>query len=326
MCVVFSGTKGLVATCVLRLIDAGLIELDAPVSRYWPEFAAGGKEDVLVRHVMCHQAGLPGVRAPLGVDDVTDPRHMAALLAGQQLFWPAGSRLWYHPITYGWLCGELVRRVTGETLGAYLRREIAEPLGLELWIGLPAALEDRVAVLTRADTWRGVAADGPAGDVSEEDIRDVWRNPDHFPSELPWNTRAWRACEMPGANGIATARAMASFYGVLACSGSRGETTILSPQAIELGRTQLSEGIDPILGEQLRFGVGWALQPDDHRFGPPADAFGHGGAGGSEHGAWPRERVGFSYVMNLMRDDDEDDRASGLLDALDRCVHGVGRR
>lgn len=321
LCVVYSGSKGLTATCLLQLIDRGFLELEAPVCAYWPEFAARGKEGVLVRHVVSHQAGLPGIRQRVTIDDVPRPQQMAAVLAEQELFWPAGSRMWYHALTYGWLCGELVRRVTGETVGARLRREIAGPLDLEMWIGLPGTLEERVAVCELAQAWRGVERN-PAAGISARDVSDIFYNPDLFPAELPlpWNTRAWHAGEIPASNGVATARAMATLYGVLACGGRRGRTTVLSPHAIALGRTPLADGVDPGTGERMRFGVGWALQDGSQRFGPPAEAFGHGGAGGSQHGAWPRERVGFSYVMNLLRDDKGDDRASGLLDALYDCV------
>ncbi len=321
LCVVYSGTKGLTATCMLQLIERGLLELDAPVCSYWPEFAVNGKEGVLVRHVLSHSAGLPGIRRPVDAHDVTDPVEMAAALAEQELFWEPGSRMWYHPVTYGWLCGELLRRVTDRTLGAHLRAEIAEPLGLEMWIGLPEELERRVAVCELSASWRGIAPDGPAGEISDRDLHDIWHNPELFPEDLPWNTRAWHACEMPASNGIATARAMAGHYSVLACGGSRGETKILGPETIELGRTLIAEGVDPGVGEKMRFGAGWAVQGEERTFGPPAEAFGAGGAGGSEHGAWPQERVGFSYVINLMRDDEEDERASSLLSALHRCVH-----
>lgn len=320
LCTIFSGSKGLTATCLLRLIDRGLVDLDAPVCEYWPEFAARGKDSVLVRHVVSHQAGLPGIRAPVSREELPDAGKMAALLADQELSWPPGSRMWYHGLTFGWLCGELVRRVAGRPLGEYFREEIAGPLDLEVWIGLPPEQEARVATSRPADEWRGIAADGPVGAISEQEVRNIWHNPDLFVDDLPWSSAAWRRGEIPGANAIASARGMASFYGVLACGGMRGGTRVLSPQAIALGETEISAGIDPCDGEEMRFGVGWALQTRIGEFGPPDRAFGHGGAGGSVHGAWPEERVGFSYTMNLMRDDDGDDRAASLLDAVYRCV------
>lgn len=318
---IFSGSKGLVAICMLRLIERGLLDLDTPVCRYWPEFASHGKDAVLVRHVVSHQAGLPGLRRPLSLGDIPNAERMAALLADEELFWPAGSRVWYHLLTYGWLCGELVRRVTGQTLGSYLRTEITQPTGIEAWIGLPPELEPRVATCRLDATWRQVATGDAPGDISPADVHDILYNPPGmFADELPWNSPAWHAGEIPGANGIATARAIASLYGALACGGKLGDIVVLSPSAIELGQELIAEGIDPIDGDSMRFGVGWRVQNDAHELGPPAKAFGHGGAGGSQHGAWPDERVGFSYLMNLMCDERHDMRSRQLLDALHGCV------
>lgn len=320
LCVLYSGTKGLTATCMLGLIDRGLLDLEAPVAEYWPEFAAHGKEGVLVRHVVAHQAGLPGLREEVGMEEMPNADRMAAVVAGESLFWPAGSRCWYHPFTYGWLCGELVRRVSGRRVGEYLRSEVAEPLGLEAWIGLPAELEPRVARCSRADSWASLDPDDLPGDISPRDAEAIWFNPDAFGADLPWNTRAWHAGEIPGANGIATARSMARHYGALACGGALGEAAILSPEAVALGQAELASGVDPCHGKEMRYGVGWALQTEARELGPAELAFGHGGAGGSLHGAWPREGVGFSYVMNLMRNDEEDARAASLLAALYTCL------
>jgi CubicO group peptidase (beta-lactamase class C family) len=316
LCILFSGTKGLVATCMLRLLERGAIALDAPVAEYWPEFAANGKEGVLVRHVLGHQAGLPGVREPVSAADVPDWNRITALLAGQAPFWEPGSRLWYHPLTYGWLCGEIVRRVTGMPLGTHLREEIAGPFGLDLWIGLPAELEGRVARSELADTWPGPIGEGAEDRMSAADLDSIWRNPDHFKPDLDWNTPSWRRAEIPGANGFATARAMATHYGILAAGGTVDGRRLLGRETIELGAATLAEGEDPCVGEVLRFGVGWALQTPDCPFGPVEEAFGHGGAGGSIHGAWPEEGVGFSYLPNLMREDADDRRGALLLEAL----------
>lgn len=320
LCVLFSGTKGLVATCMLRLIDRGLLDLDAPVAGYWPEFASHGKKDVLVRHVVSHQAGLPGLRQEVSLEEVPDAGHMAAVVAAEAPFWPPGSRVWYHPFTYGWICGELVRRVSGRSPGEYLRAEVAEPLGLEAWIGLPAGLEPRVARCTRADDWQSLDPEHTPGGISPGEARAIWLNPDTFTASLPWNTPAWQAGEIPGANGIATARSIARHYGAMACGGTLGETTVLSPEAVAFGQTELAAGVDPCHGKEMRMGVGWALQTGAREFGPAEVAFGHDGAGGSQHGAWPRERVGFSFVTNLLRSDEADTRAASLLAALHACL------
>jgi CubicO group peptidase (beta-lactamase class C family) len=312
---IFSGTKGLVAMCILMLIDRGELDLDAPVYRYWPEFAAGGKEVVTVREAVSHAARIPGVSTPLTPEAVADDRRMAIELASQPLFTDPRARHAYHALTYGWLCGELVRRIDGRSVGRFFADEIATPLGLEVFIGLPAALEPRVSRLQLASNW-GVA---PAFDASaverDELMKAVWGNPPLFgPEPLHWNSPTYHQAEIPAANGIGTARDIATLYGSL--------DKLLSPEVILLGRTVLEERHDPLLDEPQAFGVGFELQTGNRMFGPPADAFGHTGAGGSTHGAWPEQHIGFSYAMNLMRDDQPtgDERPRRLLEALYGCL------
>jgi CubicO group peptidase (beta-lactamase class C family) len=295
---VFSGTKGFVAVCLLLLIERGELELDRPVEEYWPEF---GKPDVLVRHVVSHTAGLPGIRAPVALDELVDYEHMVALVAAEEPFWKPGTQLAYHALTFGWLCGELVRRISGRTVGTFVAEEVAGPLGLELWLGLPEELEPRVARLRRA-------AD------HESSIRDA--NPPLYTDDrFPWNERAFHAAEIPGVNAIGTARSIARLYGELVRDGQ-----LLSAETVRLGRTRLSEGRCALTGHPYSFGVGFELQTELGTFGPPADAFGHSGAGGSVHGAWPELRTGFSYAMNELRSEEGDDRARRLLAALHAAV------
>jgi CubicO group peptidase (beta-lactamase class C family) len=320
LCGIFSGSKGVVATCVLMLVDRGLVSLDDRVATHWPDFAAKGKGDVLVSHILSHQAGLPGIRRRVDLDEVPDSELMVSLLASQEPFWPAGERLCYHPLTYGWLCGELVRRVTGRSIGEFLRAEVADPLGLDIWIGLPNALEPRVADCFLDERWEGVPVDDPVGRIELDDVADIWLNPDFFSAELPWNRADWRAAEIPGAGAIATARSMADHYSILASGGSRGRVRILGPDTIALGQQTLCRGVDPCDGEDVKVGAGWILQTAQHLLGPPDRAFGHGGAGGCIHGAWPDEEVGFSYVTNQMRDDEDDDRGPNLLRTLHACL------
>jgi CubicO group peptidase (beta-lactamase class C family) len=319
--VIFSGTKALTALCVLALIEEGALDLEAPLARYWPEFAAAGKGDVLLRHAVSHQAGLPGLRTSVALAQIPDSARMASLLAAEEPFWPPGERVVYHSLTYGWLCGEVVRRVSGESLGAFWRRRFAEPLGLEVWIGLPAELEARVAHLELAEDWAGPRGLGPVGEISPEHFAAIAENPDLFAGpELAFNRRSFHAGEIPGAGGIASARSLAKLYGVLAAGGEYEGVQILAPETIELGQRQIAEGIDPVDGDHLVYGVGWALQNQVKEFGPPERAFGHGGAGGSRHGGWPAEGVGFSYVMNQMREHREDRRAEELLAVLHSCL------
>jgi CubicO group peptidase (beta-lactamase class C family) len=319
---IFSGSKGLVATCLLLLLERGQLDLDAPVCRYWPEFAACGKEDVLVRDVVSHQAGLPGLLTPVSVEDATDAARMAQLLAAQRPIAPPGSGPRYHAVTFGWLCGELVRRVDGRSIGQLLRDEIAEPLELDVWIGLPARHEGRVAVLERGAAF----GRGPTDLLVEREVDEtawsIYSNPPRWShgGELAANLRSWRQAEVPATNAIANARSMARLYGCLARGGDIDGVRLLSPETVDRGRHCLARGRDPYVGE-LAFGTGFQLQSDGGDLGPAPDAFGHTGAGGSVHGAWPGLWTGFSYAPNLLRSlDAGDPRAEALLTALHAAV------
>jgi CubicO group peptidase (beta-lactamase class C family) len=292
---IFSGTKGLVAMCLLLLIERGQLELDAAVSSYWPEFR---HRDVLVRHVVSHMAGLPGLRPPPTAEDLLDPERMAERLASEPPIWPAGERLAYHALTFGWLCGELVRRIDGRTVGRFFAEEFARPLDLELWIGLPAEVEPRVARLERAPNYGVVGEPGP--------LLEALYGP--MLHRFVWNEPAFHAAEIPAANAIGTARSIALLYGRL--------EQVLRPETILLGRTELSRGVCAITDLSYAFGVGFELQTERRSLGPPANAFGHTGSGGSAHGAWPDERVCFSYIPTELRSLDTDDRASRLLAEL----------
>ncbi len=322
---VFSGTKGLVATCLLLLIEGGQLDLDAPVAAYWPEFAANGKEAVLVRHLVSHQAGLPGLRTPVSVEEATDDVRMARLLAAQRPIAAPGTQLVYHALTFGWLCGELVRRVDGRSIGRFLREEVAGPLDLEVWIGLPERDEARVAVLERD---AGFMDELVRSREADEVAWSIYANPPRFADgELAANVRRWRAAEVPASNGVVSARSLARLYGCLARGGEIDGQRLLSPETIERGRRCLSRGHDPYLDMPVAYATGFAVQTSVMGFGPPADAFGHGGAGGSMHGAWPSERVGFSYAPNLLRGGGPvDARAEALLAALYAAVIGLTAR
>jgi CubicO group peptidase (beta-lactamase class C family) len=315
---IFSGSKGLVAVCLLLLIDRGQLDLEAEVRTYWPEFAAAGKGEVRVRELVSHTDCLPGLTAPLAVADLTDGAWLATLLAAQPQLDDPRARQVYHPLSFGWLCGELVRRIDGRSLGRFFAEEVAAPLGLELFIGLPAALEPRVSRLELAPTWGQLAAFEPGAGADDELMRVVFANPAVWTREtFPWNRPAFHQAEIPAVGAIGTARSIATLY------GSLGQ--LLSPRALALGTTELERRRDPLVDEPQRFGVGFQLQNELLELGPPADAFGHSGAGGSVHGCWPGAGLGFSYAMNLMRDDSPggDPRAAALLDALAQCLGGT---
>ena len=315
--VIFSGTKGLVAACVLKLIEKGELELNDKVAKYWPEFAQHGKETVRIRHIVSHGSGLPGITTDLREADWADYEKMEHLLAAQPLAPDPDAFHAYHALTVGWLVGALVRRIDGRTLGQFFAEEFAEPLQLDAWIGLAETHETRVGKIRLSEGMLPLNAEQLADPV----LRSIWANPPLFPNDdMAWNTRAIHAAEIGGAGGIANARSMARFYGCMAMGGTLDGVTVLKPETVELGQREISRFMDPYIAEAMAFGVMWALQTRQGRFGPAPDAFGHSGAGGSIHGAWPTKGVGFSYTMNEMRSDPTDARSRYVLQALFEAV------
>lgn len=316
---IFSGTKGLIATCMLMLIDRGRIALDDPVCKHWPEFAANGKQGVTVAEVVSHRARMPGVHAPLEESDLTDSIRIARLLAVQPQDNDPRSARAYHGLTYGWLCAELIRRVDGRSVGRFFAEEVAHPLDLEIWIGLPQEQEARVSTLVYASNWEADLGWSPADFATDRLLASIYGNPPLFNGgRMPWNSRKFHAAEIPGAGAIGTARSIAKLYSCLACGGELDGVRLMRPETVALGRRELHRFADPLLREPMVFGVGFQLQTTPPNLGPPPDAFGHNGAGASLHGAWPRQHVGFSYAMNEMRPGDpaEDPRSQALLSAL----------
>lgn len=314
---VFSATKGLTAACVLRLVERGLLDLAAPVAAYWPEFAAAGKGAIPVAWVLSHRAGVPVVDASLTLDEVLAWEPVIAAIAAQPPVWEPGTRHGYHFRTYGWILGEVVRRVTGKTPGRFFADEIAGPLGVDFWIGLPAHEEARVARLlppppladpdarmllermTGPDTLLGRAMTGPSNLFHYDDM---------------WNRRALHAAEMPSSNGIGTGRALARIYAALA--GAVDGVRVLAPATVAAACQVRSEGPDAVLVLPTRFGAGFMLPPALSPAAGPA-AFGHPGAGGSLGFADPDAGIGFGYVMNQMQlGVTGDPRAARLVEAV----------
>jgi CubicO group peptidase (beta-lactamase class C family) len=297
---VYSTTKGITAICALQLVERGELELDAPVARYWPEFAQNGKADIPVRMLLSHQAGLPAVARPLSPSDLYDWKTMTAALAEQKPWWTPGSLHGYHAITYGWLVGELVRRASGLSIGRYVREHLAVPLDAEFWIGLPADLDARTAELNQGPVH---AADGPNMlEIMAQDpegmLAKTFGNPPLF--ALSPNSRDWRAAELAAANGHTHAVALARIYAALARGGELDGVRVLSPATIERARKQESFGKDQVLPMETRFGLGFMMPPPGEPLGPNPNVFGHAGAGGSCGLADPEAKLGFGYVMNLM--------------------------
>lgn len=301
LALVFSTTKGLAATCVMRLVERGLIDVDAPIARYWPEFAAAGKGSIPVRWALCHKAGLADVQGTFTLEEIFAWEPVVTAIARQAPNWEPGTRHGYHMRSYGWIVGEIVRRVTGRTLGRYFADEIAGPLGLELWIGLPEAMEARVASLIPAPPIAdpGVRAFLEAHLGPETLLGRVFAGPSNlFAYDTRWNRREFHAAEMPSSNGIGTARAVARMYAAIA--GEVDGVRLLRPDTVERARIVQSEGTDAVLGLPTRFGLGYMLPPALSLAAAPS-ALGHPGAGGSLGLADPEAELGFGYVMNQMQ-------------------------
>lgn len=312
----YSTTKGMTALVAHRLVEQGKIDLDAPVASYWPEFAAAGKEEVPVRWLLSHQVGLPAIREDLPADALYDWDAICSALARSEPWWTPGTKHGYHPVTFGYLVGEVIRRVSGKSVGQLFREEVAEPLGADYHIGLPPSEHARVSDMigsiappkTDATTASGRPAlrvKGPMADFMR-DMADpttmvgkAFNNP-RIPAGAH-NTAAWREAEIPAANGHGTASALARIYGALACGGEVDGVRLLEKESIERARTEQVSGPDATLGQMpMRYGLGYMLRSDFMPLSPNANAFGHPGAGGSIGMADPDTGVGFGFVMNKM--------------------------
>lgn len=303
-----STTKGMTSICVHQLIEQHKLELDAPVARYWSEFAARDKETLPVRWLLSHQAGLPAVSKPLPEGALYDWETMTSALADQKPWWEPGTRHGYHALTFGFLVGELVRRVSGKTVGNYFRENVAGPLQADFHIGLPPEEEARVSdihgsPIPAPGELPQFLMDGPLGDFLR-DIGDpatmtgaAFGNPRLELDAM--NSHVWRTAEIPAANGHGTAHALARIYGALARGGEVDGVRILEKETIERAIEEQANGPDAVLGGlPMRFGLGFMLRQDLIPLSPNPRAFGHPGAGGSIGMADPDAKVGFGYVLN----------------------------
>ncbi len=299
---VYSTTKGMTAICANRLAEQGRLDLDAPVAQYWPEFAQAGKSEIPVRWLLSHRAGLAALRAQVPPDARYDWKFMTEALAAETPWWEPGTKHGYHALTFGYLVGEIVRRVDGRTLGAYFRDELASPLGLDFWIGFGPELDGRVAdMIPASPSPPGVPNPFAAATRNPESlVGRVFGNPVVETGAV--NSRAWRAAEIPAANGHGTARGLARIYGALARDGELDGMSVLSPAQIALANTEQSFGPDEVLSPlHTRFGLGFFMTQKMIPFGPNERSFGHPGAGGSIAFADPDARLGLAYVMNGMQ-------------------------
>jgi CubicO group peptidase (beta-lactamase class C family) len=304
----YSIGKAVSAVCALRLVEAGRLDLDTPVARYWPEFAQAGKGDIPVRYVLTHQAALPAVARQLPPDAWQHWDVLTEALAAQAPWWPPGAGHGYHVNMQGFLIGEIVRRLTGTTYGTYLRESLAGPAGLDFHVGLTPALEARCAELVprpagaEDEALRQALSADPATLSGLTLMRfNAYRNPPGLSGIGVVNTHAWRAAEVPSTNGHGTARGVARLYAALAGDGVLGGVHVLAPSLIaEACRPQV-HGEDIVLQRPTRFGLGFQLTMPERPLGPNPRAFGHFGAGGSLGFADPDAHVAFGYAMNQGR-------------------------
>jgi CubicO group peptidase (beta-lactamase class C family) len=314
---VWSTTKGWVALAMHMLAGQGLLNFDAPVSYYWPEFAQNGKSAVLVRHILTHTAGLPAPSMKVPDDAIYDWREMVRSLEQSELFWEPGTQCGYHAATFGWLNGEVLRRITGVSVGTFLRSQIAGPLGADVFIGLSpqeqartaeivppqllAYLVFRAAIALGGKTPRGLAFSNPPRPLKAT------------------TTRRWQEAEIPSSNGHASARGLAQVYAPLALGGKVGEKRFLSEAGIELaGREQVNTK-DVVAGTRVRRTLGFMLPEPEQGDPRPMTAFGHPGMGGSLGFADPHNRLAMGYVMNKMIFG-PDQRANRLCRAVYDCL------
>jgi CubicO group peptidase (beta-lactamase class C family) len=320
---VFSVGKGILAACLARLAGQGRLDADAPVARYWPEFAAAGKDAITIRQLLSHQAGLPALRAPLRAGSMLDWNLMTAALAAEEPWWPPGSGHGYHVNTFGFLGGEVLRRITGQSPGAFLRAEIAGPLGADLHIGLPDTQHARVAEfswpLAPADA-TGPAAVGsvpgsPGGAAAGDMIFSAYFNPPDFSGAGVVNTAAWRRAEVPSANAHATAAGLARLYAALAADGALDGIGVVAAAALAAATEEQVYGDDLVLRRPSRFGLGFQLTHPEREFGPGPGCFGHFGAGGSVGFCDPDAGLAFGYVTSQIGPRWRNPRNRALIDA-----------
>jgi CubicO group peptidase (beta-lactamase class C family) len=289
---VFSVGKPMAATCLLILVDRGEVELDRPVADYWPQFAAAGKRETTVRMVLAHRAGLPALRRRLEPNAMYDWEQMASALAREEPWWEPGTRHGYHVNTFGFLVGEIVRRVSGEPIGSFFQKNVAAALGADFHFGLPAAEHRRVAEFLFPKMPRLDPGTPPSM------IAHAYMNPHGLSGDGTVNTAPWRQAEMPSSNGHSNARAVASIYSALGGTGSSGLVRVLAPATLAAATSEASCGQDAVLERPSRFGLGFQLTQPERPLGPSPNTYGHFGAGGSLGFADPDAALSFGYTPN----------------------------
>ncbi|MGW3913571.1 serine hydrolase domain-containing protein [Streptomyces sp. NPDC005070] len=321
--IVRSATKGVAAAVLLLLAQRGRLDPDAPVAAYWPEYKAHGKEHTRVRHLLAHRAGVPAVDRPLTPAEAADPDLTAAAVAAQTPAWAPGAAHGYHAQTYGWLTGELVRRVTGRTIGRWIAEELARPLDLDLWVGLPEAVAGRVGRVAQTEA---PATPGGLKTRPKRAVSDAYADPGSltrraFAAITPMpdeNDPAYRAAALPASNGIATADGLARFYAALI--GEVDGVRLFTPETLSAARSEQSAGPDRVLVVNTRFGLGYMLHGGASPLLSPG-SFGHPGRGGALGFADPESGIAFGYVTNGFRKSvTADPRAQSLIRAVRTAI------
>jgi CubicO group peptidase (beta-lactamase class C family) len=293
---VWSTTKGCLALAMHVLADRGLLDFDAPVAHYWPEFAQHGKEAVLVRHILTHTSGLPAPSVKVPDEAVYEWETMVHALEQSELFWEPGTKCGYHAATFGWLNGEVLRRITGMSVGRFIRSQISEPLGADVFVGLTEQEQARAAETvppSKFGEWLFdtiLALGGRAGALG-------FNNPPRLSAAA--NTHRWREAEIPSSNGHASARGLARIYEPLALGGKVSEVRLLSAASVERARQEQIFQKDIVIGMKQKRSLGFMLASGPNDPLPPT-ALGHPGKGGSLGFADPARRLAFGYVMNKM--------------------------
>ena len=301
---VWSTTKTMTFLCALMLADNGQLDLDAPVAKYWPEFAANGKESVKVRHILSHSAGLSGIEATVTCRDLEDWDKICGLLAAQAPWWEPGTQSGYHAITQGYLIGEVIRRVTGQTVGTFFRTEVAEPLGADFHIGTPEACDPRVALVIPPATTLSTL------EVSSDSVAyRTFANP--VMTADASHTVAWRRAEIPAAGGHGNARSVALVQSIMSGGGQRNGKRFLSEAGVMRALEEQQNGTDLVLGVPLRLGMGYGMASDVMPI-PPTTIY-WGGWGGSLVLVDPTTKLTISYVMNKMGEGTTGDLRGGML-------------
>lgn len=295
---VFSSTKNVTALAALMLIDRGQLDPFAPVAKYWPEFAANGKQDIEVRHILSHTSGVSGWEMPFTLEDIYDWEKSTAQLARQAPWWPPGSASGYHAVTIGHLVGEIVRRVTGRTLKEFVRDEIAEPLGADFQIGALPSDDDRIAELIPPPP-----LDVPLDAVPDEHpMRKTFAAlPPTSDAALAAETAQWRRADIGSANGHGNARSLVRALSPISLGGTVNGVRLLSPATIDLIFQEQANGTDLVLAMPSRWGIGFALPKPEAVPDIPDERICYwGGWGGSMAVMNPDRRTTFAYVMNKM--------------------------